>query len=445
MSHPASPNGPVLEHLPGERRRAPWPAPAMAGAIVVWLVLLAPLLIATAPLWLLFLIGWAIWGWPPVCIGAGRIGYLLQQIWTAEPPPPGLPVLHRLWFTVVCVRTLLMNPVKGCAWHLDELIYGRRLDAVRIEAPLIKISAARSGSTQLARYLEDDPNLIAPPFIKFAFPYRWLWWLAGQTLGRVISPDRARALIAAIQHPEFIERHEADPLRTDTFEATFYFLQLKQLQIFLGPDCVARDINLAVATARDQILWDETFVELFDRIARKIMLDARPGADDRWPRYYAKGHFLAAADALARRYPDARFLTVVRHPTKRLRSMINFLRVNPLGQVQGPPPFAWIGPGLARAETDYCRAEQAWFSRDDGVRRCVLRFKDYVADLEGTMTRVYRECLDTEVLPDYVPREHAPRDRKNYSLNRELPQMGVDPEAFEAGLTDYIAWVRGEG
>ena len=44
---------------------------------------------------------------------------------------------------------------------LDECIYGRKLRETPLVAPLIEISAGRSGSTQIARYLEEDERLVA--------------------------------------------------------------------------------------------------------------------------------------------------------------------------------------------------------------------------------------------------------------------------------------------
>ncbi len=44
---------------------------------------------------------------------------------------------------------------------LDELLYGKKLDQIPLEDPLLVISAGRSGSTQITRYLEDDPDLIS--------------------------------------------------------------------------------------------------------------------------------------------------------------------------------------------------------------------------------------------------------------------------------------------
>jgi hypothetical protein len=67
----------------------------------------------------------------------------------------------------------------------------------------------------------------------------------------------------------------------------------------------------------------------------------------------------------------------------RLRSAINYMRVNPSDPVLGPTPWEWLAEGLERTETDYCRVEQQWFTRQDGARRCVIRFSEFVEDLEG--------------------------------------------------------------
>ena len=53
---------------------------------------------------------------------------------------------------------------------------------------------------------------------------------------------------------------------------------------------------------------------MLDRIARKTLLFADPAPDGSPLRFFVKGHFLAAADALAAKYPDARFLTMIREP-----------------------------------------------------------------------------------------------------------------------------------
>jgi hypothetical protein len=372
-----------------------------------------------------------------------QLARYLRLAWTVRPPPPGLSPYDRAWLSLSVLRLTATVPWFGTAWLLDEVLYGERLRAVRIAAPLIEMSGARSGSTQLAHYLEEDPHLVAPTLLQCMFPFRWAWRLAAATIGRVVAPETIRERALAGMPPAFHERHETDPFRTDTFEIPVMTRHCNHLSLRLGPDVLAEDFALGPRTPPNHAFWEEDFMGLFDGIARKVLLDAEPGPDGRPPRLFIKGHFLAAAPFLERRYPDAVFLTVIREPGPRLRSTVNFLRSTPFHEaLGGPPPWGWLGAGIAKSEAAYCEIEQAWFTRPDGPRRCVVRFSDYVRDLEGTMARVYRECLGLSTLPAHVPREHTPRRRHGYTYDRSLAQVGVDEAALDARLAEYRAWCR---
>jgi hypothetical protein len=241
------------------------------------------------------------------------------------------------------------------------------------------------------------------------------------------------------------ERHEADPFRTDTFDLALLGRHLNHLSLRLGPEVMADDFSFGPFAPHNRALWEHDFVRLFDGVARKTLLHAGPGRDGAPRRLFIKGHFLAAADFLARRYPDATFLTMIREPAPRVQSAVNFLRTTPFDEsMGGPAPWAWLGAAIGKSEAAYCELEQEWFTREPGPRRCVVRFTDYVRDLEGTMTRIYRECFDSPTLPPWVPRAHAPRKRHGYTYDRALPAVGIDERALNERLASYIAWCRGE-
>ncbi len=433
----------IADHLPGEPRRAPPATGRFLLRILVRLAGLGLLTTSTLALWPAYLLAARIWGRPPNVVRAWQARRYLRLIWTVRPPAPGLRTLTRVWLTLAVLRKAAWAPVVGLAWILDLLLYGARLRATAVVAPLFEISAARSGSTQLARYLEEDPRLAAPSVLEALFPYLWLWRLAPRTLGRLISAQEVRAKLEARFPPEFVERHEGDPFRTDTFEGAFYLAHLTHLAPFLGPEVFAEDFGLATLAGHNRALWERDFVEFLDGVARKTLVRAGLGPDGRPRRLFVKGHFLAVGDALERRYPDARFLTMIREPGPRLQSAINFLHVNPIDEVLGHIPWPWVAEALVTTEVDYCEREQAWFQRRDGAHRCVLRFADYVDDLEGAMTKVYRACLDSPSLPDQIPREHPPRERSRYTVNRSLAELGIDGAALDRRLQGYIAWCRG--
>ena len=435
--------GPIPERLPGEPDRRRVAAPLILLHILVRALVLLLIIGLTLPLWPLYLLGAAIWGWPPNVPRPTQVRRYLGHVLSGRPPPPGLPLLVRAWILLAILRKCALAPLAGLAWLLDEALYGRALRATEVRAPLIELSAGRSGSTQLARYLEEDPQLAAPSLLQAVFPYLWLWRLAPPTIGRILTPPRVRRIVRSMLTPEFLERHEDDPFRTDTFDGCLYLCHLNHLALFLGPEVAHDDFGFAGPAPHNRRLWGTIFVELLDRIARKTLLYAGPGpAGPR--RFFVKGHFLAAAPALSARYPDARFLTMIRPPAPRLRSAINYLRVNPTDRVLGPPPWSWLGEAIVRAEVEYCEQEMEWFRREDGPRRCVLRFSEYTADLEGAMAKVYRECLDTPTLPGFVPREHSPRERTDYLIDRSLAELRIDEEALNARLADYIDWCRAE-
>ncbi len=419
----------------------PWVQPLRVGGLLLprllWVVLLG---IVSLPMWPLYALGCAIWGVPPVVVRLVQVRRYLHLIWTVTPPPPGLPWLGRAWLTLSVVQKIVVVPIWGLAWHLDELLYGWLLDRVPVKAPLIEISAARSGSTQLAHYLAEDPDLEAPVLLQMFFPFLWMWRIAVPTLGRFFTPARLEHMLHKVLPPEFLERHEGTLVQTDTFEAGIYSSHLTLLAPLLGPEVFAEEFGFGTTTPHNQVLWTETFVVLLDRTTRKALLWRGPKPDGTWPRLFIKGHFLAAAPALAERYPDARFLTVIREPVARIRSAVNFLRANPFDGVMGHPPWIWMSEGIVHTECVYCDAEHAWFTEEDGPRRHVVRFSDYVADLEGTLAGIYAACLDQPQVPANLPREHPPRRRSHYLFDRSLDEVGVDEDGLRARLADYAAW-----
>ncbi len=424
--------GSVVESTEGESKRGAPPAVVLllAPFRLVFVLLLAALLL---PLWPVYGLGRIVYGRAPNVPRGSQITRYLRLAWTVRPPPPGLGVAHRVWLTVSVLRKAATMPLWGVAWYLDELLYGRKLDGVKVERPLFELSAARSGSTQFAHYLEEDPNLVAPSFLQGLFPFRWLWRLAAMTLGRVVKKEKVRDAMTANLPPEWLQRHEFDPFAIDTFEIPVYIGRLNNLSPLFGPGPAIEDFTFAEVGPTNQKLWREDFPAIVDRMARKLLID------DSSRRFFIKGHFLAAADVLEARYPDASFVAIVREPAARIRSHVNYLRASAFDPALPPAPWAWMAELAIGTEIAYCDLEMQWYRRAGQARRCVIPFSEYRDDLEGALKRMYRECFDTEVPPE-VPTEHAPRVRTEYLVNRSLEELGIDRGELDARCADYIAW-----
>jgi len=270
------------------------------------------------------------------------------------------------------------------------------------------------------------------------FPYLWLWRLAPKTIGRILTPDKVRQMIQTAMPPELWERHEADPFKADTFDGAFLGFHLHRFSLSLGPEVAKQDFNMAYIAPHDKQIKEKDFVQLVDRLARKSLLFS----DDSARRFYLKGHFLFGAQALWEKYPDASFITVTREPLSRLRSGINYMRVNPPDPVLGPVPWSWLADSLTYTETFYSKAEQEWFTREADCQRSVIRFSEFVNDLESSMKQVYLDCFGSDELPAHVPRTHPPRERKRYSVNRTLSELGVDEAKIRSDAREYIDWCQ---
>jgi hypothetical protein len=273
------------------------------------------------------------------------------------------------------------------------------------------------------------------------FPYLWLWRLAPKTIGRILTPDKVRGMIQSAMPPELWERHEADPFKADTFDGAFLSFHLRHFSLYLGPEVAKEDLNFAVIAPYEKQVMEKDFIQLVDRLARKSIYFG--GGEAR--RFYLKGHFLFAAQALSEHYPDASFLTVIREPLSRIRSGINYLRVNPPDPVLGPVPWSWLTDTLSFTEVVYSKIEQEWFTREASDRRCVIRFTDFVNDLETSMKRVYLDCFGSDELPSYIPKNHPPRERSQYSVDRTLSELGVDEAEIKTQLRDYLLWCQPNG
>lgn len=375
---------------------------------------------------------------PPMLAPTARFAHVARLI-VSEPAPPPVDRLDRYRLLLQLGLTFALGaPLTGLAWMLDEVLYGRELAAQSIDDPLLEISAWRSGSTRLAHILHDDPGLAAPAFLQMVMPYLWLWRLARALLGRWVDPEAVTRRMRRRFPPELVARHEVDPWRTDTYDVLFYRHQLVTYAMMLGPGAIHSEFSHRGVTPSTRQMWEEDFVRMVEGLGRRTLAFAGPAPGGRRRRFFLKGHFLAAAPALAARWPQAAFVTVIRPPAPRLRSTLNYLRLTPDFHGLGPVPWATIS-AAAPLEIAYSQAEMAWFTRDDGTNRCVLRFDEFVNDLPAALERLYRTCLEAEGPPPELALTHPPRQR-TYQVDHALEALGVDVAALDGALADYRAW-----
>ncbi len=420
----------VPEFLPGEPPSRVPTAPRLALLLVARSLAALVAMIACAPLWPAYLLGNLAWGRPPHLPSAARARRCLALILRGP-----LPRSQRAGLSLEVARRVALHPFWGLAWHLDTLLVGAVIDGTPIDAPLFEISAARSGSTQLARHLEADPRLAAPSALMCAYPYLWLWRLVAR-VAPAGAGEAVRQRVRKALPPEFVERHELDPLRMDTFEMVYLlFNQWGDIFLSLGPDALRDELSFGKVRPVNAGLWTGDFLRYLDAVGRKTLLYRGPNR-----RLFLKGHFLHVAPLLEQSYPGARFLAVLREPSRRMQSVVNFWRCHPSVAPSPHVPWPWVARLVEAADPEYNEAEIEFFSRSGPSRRCLVDFADYVQDLPATLAQVYRECLDSEP-PSGAPAPDAHR-RVGYAVDRSLEAAGVNTVALAARHASYDAWRR---
>jgi hypothetical protein len=393
----------------------------------------------------------------PLAIVFG-LPYLLLRLFVSRPPNIPSPKTVRRYLSKALfahkevsvsmrIRLFLnmlvflsLYPLFAFAWFLDDVLFPGYRDTSIIK-PLFLITGSRSGSTQLSQYLEDNPQLVSHPFLLQSFPYIWLWKLLPKLLGRWMSEDKVYKIVADAIRPEFLERKEMHPFKPETYEVVFSVSQLVNHSFAMGPKMFAEGYGWGRPTPDNIHFWQEDLVDNIDAVGRKLLYFSGPNADGSPKTLFIKGHFLGSASVLEERYPDAHFLTVLRHPSKRIRSIINFFRVAPEVCKNGAIPWDWLVHYGQTVEVDYCLYEKEWYEAHPD-NSTVIRFKDYVADLEGTLTTIYERCLPHVDSEGFIHQTHAERKRTGYSVDRSYAELNMDETLLLEPLQEYIAWVE---
>ena len=374
---------------------------------------------------------------PPNVIHPQLLRYYLKQAWVVQTTTERLSFSMRLRITGGILLFLEISPFLGLCWFMDDIFFASYKKR-KIKTPLFEISAARSGSTQIAHYIEEHPDILIPSVLQIAFPYIWAWKLAPLLKG-IFTEERLLAIQKKVVREQFLQRHELHPLKTETFEAAFAIFHLLITGLLLGGEELCRSYGWGKSSPQTKVFWEGEMVEIMTHLGQKMLFCYDP---EESKTVMFKGHFLSSADALQKRFPDAKFLTVIREPHKRIRSMINFMRVAPEMHLNGAVSWNSVNYFARRVEVDYCKLEQEWYSKDT-ANKTVIRFDDYVNDLENTMKLVYEKCLPQLDAQGHIPKEHPPRNRSNYDVNRSLEQLGWDVDELKKELSDYYNWCKG--
>ena len=416
------------------------------------LLLFLPLSLACLPL---FIIGLMIWGRPPIISPLSRFYRYFTATWTEGKPEEGIPLTNRILIFLCILDFVVKSPIKGVAWFLDEVFYSSYRKC-EIKNPLFFISARRSGSTQLADYLEDDnENFLAPMVIEALFPYIWAWRMIAPILkiiGLKFFKDASSNFYGG---EEMKKRHNSSLFKTDSLDLPIGLIHMIDFSGNLGISFLKWGI--VSSALKEQPVDSEfckIFIELNDCIIKKVMFHR--GLPNQ--QIFVKSHMLIVARELEQRYNGAKFLTVVRDPIGRFRSHMNFIKVRSVGLVKGQFglfPITWrvVRDYVIESQICYCEDEMMFYnqSEENAKNKLVVSFDMYVKNLAATLQCVYSFLnipMSSELLSKAAALQKSSHDRTKRKMeydpkyNRSLSSLGVDEKKLNEYLSDYINWMK---
>jgi len=356
----------------------------------------------------------------------------------------------------VTLHLLFFRPLFGSLSCLDHILL-RAWKKQKIVNPLFVMSGARSGSTSFGQLLDEDERLCAPTMLFCTFPFLSVWMLLHATVGRFITAKAFDDFLTQRMLPEEVKvRHEAHPMKPDTYDSAFAIRQWWGLLMF-------HLFSPHPSTIDRIFFWDlqqeeqQRAVALIDQTARKWL--SWCGGDSNGKTLLIKGHQVCMVKALKKKYPDAAFVTVLREPMDMVRSFIPFADacgIRP-GHVHAND-FPWWNYVSLQYYDQYCKAELELVSGDSPLvlglsfaelitndAAVMQKTNDWTANAWGTVAVCYEgsahqeACNKAKLDADHVAEKAWRKSMKSRYPSQSEQQMlaMADEYADAAGVPRF--------
>ncbi len=289
-----------------------------------------------------------------------------------------------LWYLVIPVHQLLTF----ICFYLDEVFFPAYRKQ-EITAPVFIVGNFRSGSTLLQRLLARDPDHftsmnIAEIYIAPTLTQRTFWKFIA-SIDRVLFGGRGRKWLQGRDRAwlDTIQMHKVGLFTPDEDEGLLITIWSTMFLQFVFP---VMD-ELPPYDHFDEQLPEpqrKRIMGFYRAIIRRHLYDA---GGDRI--YLAKSPAHSSRiDSIYEFFPDAHIIYLARNPLRLVPSALNFFK------------YIWtymgIPDGARRFQKAMFRQMKYWYLyplqrfRDyDSARYLVLRYNDFVADIQGTIEKLY--------------------------------------------------------
>ena len=289
-----------------------------------------------------------------------------------------------LWYLVIPVHQLLTF----ICFYLDEIFFPAYRKQ-EIKAPVFIIGNFRSGSTLLQRLLARDPDHftsmnIAEIYIAPTLTQRAFWKFIG-LLDRILTGGRGRKWLQGRDRAwlDTIQMHKVGLFTPDEDEGLLITIWSTMFLQFVFP---VMDELPAYDHFDEQIpeKQRQRIMGFYRAIIRRHLYDA---GGDRIYLAKSPGH-TARIESIYEFFPDAHIIYLARNPLRLVPSALNFFK------------YIWtymgIPDGARRFQKAMFRQFKYWytypierFRNKDTARYCVLKYNDFVANVESTIEKLY--------------------------------------------------------
>ena len=332
---------------------------------------------------------------------------------------------------------------------IDDIIWGKEYRKVSLDGSIFLVGGFRTGSTSLHRALAmDEERFVSPQFIEVTFPFLWLHyffdWLERRDEEKgTTTINHIEKKLQDIIGEENIARHPMswyEPEEDDLILASWHNSGWYVGALFPDPELlmISGQQNLQSDGAQKKSF------EFYKRSMQKFMYHRGNGRA-----LLSKNHMINFSPILAKEFPNAKFVDIVRHPKDTFvswhglaQSSLSVLASEAVVNKILVEAHLRFWDKFFEAERDFFIKQAGYGSTEDN--RTMITFNEYVNDQEKVVRRLYKKWGYEVNGTQFEERLIAGREsHKNYRKkagyhNPTLEELGLDKDMLSKRYANYI-------
>jgi len=378
---------------------------------------------------------------PPMTTGLIRLKALVTF------GPGKFPLRNRLFLLFRSLVFVFGSTAWLFLWALDDLLFFP-YRAVKIVNPIFLVGGFRTGSTSLHRALSlDSKKYISPRIIELALPFLSIHLFLDAL--EYCDKQFGTSFITRIEkkfhdilgketmarHPMYYYEAEEDDILHAAWHLSGWYIGT----MFPDTEAWIASGQMAKFPAAER---EKQFV-FYERAMQKVMWRRGEGRT-----LLSKSHLIEFMGTLEEKMPGATFVGTVRNPKDTFVSWY--------GLAQAASKVMSAGWCLETKDAVavhmrfwdlFSAKEMSFFSNKSDKNKILISFKDYIADQEATVRKIYKS-MGVEVdgafakaLEEDAQRHKSYKEKREY-VNDSLEELGTSSKQVEERMSEYINFFK---